>query len=358
MYRLYVNSMSPYSSKASAAIGYAGLACKPVTQHLISRYATLKRLTGKTMVPVLRRGEWAINDSTRILTYVAEQTERPMLPSDEALEPLCWLLEEFADEWVARWVMWSRWSHTADAEQNAELIGREMTRGMPLVSSWLGRMAASGIEQRVVRSGASQINAEALERSRDRFLQELEHLLEDDPAFLFEAYPTVADFALYGQLIQYRRDPTGADNLRMYPNIGRYLDQIEAMELPSPRAPSDVGGSRPVEDVAPLFAEFLGTYWRLLVENHRAKHGDSPSDDARVELLDGESFEFRPSRYVVQRLVFVLEQLDEAYAAREELFGERGLELEQALVTQVARLTDDQAGRDLLRDYPHIGRTS
>ena len=353
-YQLYLNTMSPFGAKSSAMVGYAGLSCEQKIQNIVSRFAVIKRLTGKTMIPVLRRGEWAINDSSHIARYVVDRTDKPLLPADAALESICWLLEDFADEWLSLWVLFSRWAHDADAAGRE--IGDELTAGVPIVSRAVGRLAAAGIQPLVERAGANEENRQALERSRDRFLQALETLLETSPEFIFERYPTVADFSIYGQLSQFDHDATGHQKMRMYPNVREYLGRIDRMKLPHPSVTVHQGKARAVAELGPLFAEFLGTYWRVLVANHQAYNAPKRPKMAEAELLDGEPFTFRPSGYFVARLEFVLSQLDRAYAQREELFGGKGLEIEHALVQQVACLTDYDAGRELLRRFDHIGR--
>ena len=356
MYKLYINSESPFSMKASAMIGYAGLRCEPKIQNLITRFATLERLTGQTMVPTLRRGEWAINDSTQIARHVMQESQAPLLPRDEALEPLCWLLEDFADEWVSLWVLGSRYHHAEDARHVGSKIGRELVGGLPLVGPVIGRLATPGIKRVIERRGAHPDNETALERSRERLLQALEQTLEDEPEFLFERYPTVADFALYGQLVQYLRDPTGRQQMRLYPNVREYVERIDRMTLPHPRVAIGEDTSGEVSRLSPLLAEFLGTYWRVLVANHRALNQPKRPEKAAAELLDGSRFERRPSSYLVERLEFVLSQLDRAYAAREEMFGGKGLEIEHALVQQLSTLTEYAAGRQLLRRFGNIAK--
>lgn len=353
-YQLYVNSMSPYSAKASALLGYAGVDCTETTQTALNRYATILRLTGDTMIPVLRRGEWAINDSTRIAEWALERTDRPLLPEREELHALCWLLEEFADEWISRFVMASRWLNAEDRRHVAERIGDELV-GLPGLSTLAGRGTARAIRSALGHSGVTRENRSVLERSRDRLLQALESLLEQGPRYLFCEHPTVADFAFYGQLHQLGRDPSGAELLRMYPNVRDYLAGLDAMRLAHPLLRSGDGGQRPLSALRGLFAEFLGTYWPILVTNHEAVHQNQRPRRVRARMLDGVEFEFTPSGYVVGRLEFVLAQIDRAYGEREALFGDEGLEIEQGIVTQIARLVETPAGRELLEGYPNIG---
>ena len=353
-YQLYVNSMSPYSAKASAMLGYAGIDCTETTQTAVNRFATILRLTGDTMVPVLRRGEWAINDSTHIAEWAMERSERPVLPEREELAALCWLLEEFADEWVSKVVMASRWLHAEDRRDVSERIGDELV-GLPGLATLAGKGTARAIRTSLVPAGISATNRSVLERSQGRLLQALESLLEDEPRFLFCDHPTVADFAFYGQLEQFGADPSGARVLRIYPNVREYLDHIDAMTLPHALVRPAEGGRRALSALRGLFAEFLGTYWPVLVTNHEAVHQSRRPERVSARMLDGEEFEFKPSGYVVGRLSFVLEQIDRAYGRQETLFGQNGLEIEQGIVTQIARLVETPAGRELLEAYPNIG---
>jgi glutathione S-transferase len=355
MYQLYINTMSPYSSKASALIGYAGLECTETIQNAVNRFATIKRLTGKTMIPVLRRGEWAINDSTQIARYVQQRTQRRLLPEREELHALCWLLEDFADEWLSKIVLASRWLNAEDRRDTADAIGDELVAGLPGISSLAGRGVARAIRSELAPGGINEDNRGVLERSRARVLQALESLLEEPPGFLFCEHPTVADFAFFGQWTQFARDPSGADVLRMYPNVSEYLDRLDAMTLPHPLVRDAEACQRPLSELRGLFAEFLGTYWPVLVTNYQAIHQEQRPERVRAEMLDGESFAFKPCGYLVGRLEFVLEQIDRAYARQETLFGEDGLEIEQGIVVQITRLARSESGRELLDNFPDIG---
>ena len=85
-YELFISRASPYSSKVLALLGYAGFSHRVRVQNGWTRYAVIRRLTGETMVPMLRRGDWAINDSTDITRYVIDRAERPTLPGDRQVD--------------------------------------------------------------------------------------------------------------------------------------------------------------------------------------------------------------------------------------------------------------------------------
>jgi glutathione S-transferase len=355
MYTLYTNSMSPYSSKASALLGYAGIPCREEYQNLVSRFTVLKRLTGKTMVPVLRQGEWAINDSTQIARWAQGESDQSLLPEREALAPICWLLEEFADEWLSRWVVLSRWKHTEDARELRRQIGREVTCGLPGLTTPAGKLTGTMIEKHLARGGVRRENRSALEQSRDRVLQGLENIFESADGYLFGGEPTVADFAFYGQLEQYRRDPTGSERMQLYPAIGEWLDRLDRMRLPHPVVAHRQDAGAGLAELNVLFGEFFGTYWRVLVDCHRARQASGGAEgDIEVELLDGTTFRFYPSGYLAGRLDFVLEQLEAACEHREALFGAGRLEWEEAIGGALDQLAAYREGRARLNAHGNL----
>lgn len=357
-YELYVNTMSPYSIKASALLGYAGIPCKIVRQNLVTRFTVLKRLTGKTMVPVLRRGEWAINDSTEIARWAVGETDQSLLPAEQWLHPICWLLEEFADEWVSRWMVQSRWCNPEDADYVGEWIGEELTGDVPCIGQSIGAAARRLITKGLARGGARDSNRPALEQSRDRTLQALENLFDESDGFLFGPFPTVADFSLYGQIEQYRRDPTGGRRMEMYPAISEWLDVVDRMRLPHPvvalRHDVDFREGR----LDRFFAEFFGTYWRVVVAIHRARASGADSDDVEVELVDGTTFRCYPSRYMAGRIEFVLGQLEALYRSDGELLETRKLQIREAVEGGIERLAGYEAGARMLQEFPRLSEVS
>lgn len=353
-YELFISHASPYSSKIMALMGYAGIPHRIRVQNVVTRFAVLRKLTGKTMVPVLRRGDWAICDSTTIARYVMERSARPTLPQGAA-ELLAWFIEDFADEWMVRWMIHSRWRHREDAERVSEIIGRELTGGLPLGSRQIGRQVSRLLRRQMKRGGMRRENDRALQESAARVLQALEAVLVDDPPYLFGGYPTVADFSVYGQLVQYHRDPTGREHLLGYPSIRAYLRRMEAMaERPVSLEIVD-SPPRDIVELQPLFAEILGAYWPVLVANYRALQGGSSSGETAAELIDGSHFSFEPSNYMQARLEALLSLVDRRYRRGDHLFGEAGLRMERALVGRITELCESEAGRRLLREYTHVG---
>src|SRR3989442_695589 len=57
----------------------------------------------------------------------------PLRPADPGRRGLDALLEDYADEWVVRVMLASRWLHETDAEQNRTVIAADMSCGAPEV---------------------------------------------------------------------------------------------------------------------------------------------------------------------------------------------------------------------------------
>lgn len=355
MYQLYVSMVSPYSLKAAAMVGYTGLPCEIVRQNALNRYRVIKALTGKTMVPVLREGSWAMNDSTSIAKFLITRSPRPTLPRSARYEPLCWLLEEFADEWMTRWVIYSRWFHLQDTQETSAIIGRELARDLPLIGPLLGRQATTMVRRRLASGGITSENDGALQNSQHRCLEALESLFDSGPLYLFEGYPTVADFAFYGALGQFASDYTGRGIMRKLPALRAYVERLGGMVPPMALIEVSREPSRDIAHLQPLFAEFLGTYWPVLVANFRAMAQGRVPKVAQASLVDGATFSFTPSGYMVARFKQLLALLDETYSHQDHLFGEEGMRFESALMSQIAGLTHHLEGRQLLREYHHLG---
>lgn len=282
MIELYVSHLSPYSSKILALLGYSEIPHRIVVETIVNRFSVLKRLTGKTMVPMLRNGDLALNDSTRIAKLILAQ-----VGADEMTSPfLAWLIEDFADEWIVRWFARARWSLPENRASMERRIGAEMFPG--LLSAKGGTLAAKTIHDNLKRAGVLE-RIESLERSRDRTFSILEDLFSEG-LYVFGGHPTVADFALYGFLWQFGNDPLGAPVVAGFPNTWRFVQRVHVWTTGAGEVAAEI---RPLAELKPLIGEILGTYWRLLAANEVLKPGES----TELALLDGTSLSVRSSRW-------------------------------------------------------------
>ncbi|TXD39140.1 glutathione S-transferase [Lujinxingia vulgaris] len=351
-YELFISRASPYSMKIAAMLAYLGVEHRLVIQNAVNRFSVIRRLSGRTMVPMLRREDWAINDSTAIARYAMRLPElRRTLWMPPGIDTLSFLLEDFTDEWMVRWAMHSRWMHDADRRHIERLIEKELTGGIPGV----GRLVGSTIRSSLRGWGIIEENSATLEASARRTLDALALALDDGRLYLFGDRPSLADFGVFGPLGQYASDPSGAKTLGSsdFKKLRAYEARIRAMldgEVVEGQATDTA-----LTALEPLMAEALGTYWEVMVANLDALDMKKRPVSTSARLLDGAAFEFAPSRHLRGLLEQWLELVEDAYRSRQELFGSEGAVLERALINRIEELARRPSGRDLVAAHPGLG---
>lgn len=322
-YTLYVMSNSPYSDKIRMYLRLKRLPFVEVRENLRNRESVLRARTGKTMVPVvITPDDGAMNDSTLITRALEKRHAKPSLrPTEPARRGLDALLEDYADEWVVRAMLASRWYHEADAEQNRIVIAADMTCGAPEVDVATARtMFPQGIIATLPPMGATPDALSFLLDDLRGLLRDLNALLARH-RFLGGAEPTVADLAFYGQLNQIRRDPTGGRIVGdpELGNVARWLGDVEKRADDQP-ATLAADAAPDGEALAPLLRRIAGTYVRFAVANARALE-EAPKGQLEVELEGGFTFRAARAGYNRKCLQALLGELDSALAAAGRLAG-------------------------------------
>ena len=349
-YTLYVMSNSPYSDKIRMYLRLKRVPVVEVRENLRNREQVLKARTGRTMVPVvITPADEALNDSTHITRRLEAACPNPALrPAEPGRRGFDAVVEEYADEWVVRVMLASRWLHDADADQNRTVIAADMTCGVPGIDVATAKeIFPQGITATLPPMGATPETLGFL-------LDDLRGLVADLDAvfaghrFLGGAEPTVADLALYGQLNQIRRDPTGrtvvGDPARPH---GRWLADVErradgdAAELAADAEPD-------AETLAPFARRMASTYLRFAVANARALE-EAPKGPLSVELADGVPFQAARAGSNRKCLQALLGELEEAVAAAGRLVGGA---TDRAIFAELARLGP------LLDAHPALARVA
>ena len=146
----------------------------------------------------------ATTDSTPIIRRLENEfTERKIVPDDPALSFINYLLEDFGDEWVTKYMFHYRWYFKEDAD-NAGTI-------LPLVDiavntpdgtlMELKKLIAERQIERLWVVGSNDTTADLIDASYKRFIKLMDNHLSVSK-FLFGDKPSSADFAIYGQLTQ------------------------------------------------------------------------------------------------------------------------------------------------------------
>jgi glutathione S-transferase len=326
-YQLYTMQNSPYSDKIRALLAYKGIPYQEQIENFRTRFEVLQARTGKTMVPVvITPDDQAMNDSTTIAGVLEERHPTPATRwRDPSIDSLAMLLEDYADEWLVRIMLTSRWYHPADAAQNAAIIANGMTHGVWGIDfQRAAREFPPGIVSTVPRMGATPENAEGWYAMVPRILDALAAALARSP-FVLGSSPHLCDFAFYGQLNQIRRDPTGYGWIEAAPEkVKTWLASLEG----ACREPSGASGEavKDASDLKVLAEEAAQTYFRMSVANALAveKGTDGP---VRVKLRAGFEFDAPPAKYNRKILAANLDILEQLYngggrlpAAVEEVF--------------------------------------
>ena len=145
----------------------------------------------------------AETDSTPLIRrFELEYEDRKCLPSDPALNFLNYLLEDFADEWVTKYMFHYRWHFEEDADNAGTLLPLAQATNLP---DEIHQTAKKYIAERQIERlrvvGSNDTTAPIIEASYKRFLSILEGHFKNSP-FLLGDRPSSADFGLYGQLSQ------------------------------------------------------------------------------------------------------------------------------------------------------------
>ncbi|MCA0893267.1 glutathione S-transferase family protein [Microbulbifer agarilyticus] len=145
----------------------------------------------------------ALCDSTPLIRRLEHlYSDRSVLPQDPALAFIDYLLEDYADEWVTKFMFHYRWHFAADAGHAGNLLPLGYSVSLP--DAMLQQMRTMLSERQIGRLGvvgSSEQTAPVIEASYRRFLQVMDAHLASQP-YMLGSRPGSGDFALYGQLTQ------------------------------------------------------------------------------------------------------------------------------------------------------------
>ncbi|MBI5503779.1 MAG: glutathione S-transferase [Deltaproteobacteria bacterium] len=348
-YVLYTMHNSPYSDKVRALLRYKRLPVDEQVENAQTRFSVLQARTGKTMVPVvLTPAGDAVNDSTTIAaTIEAACPQPPTRWKDPVADTLAMLLEDYADEWLVRIMLCSRWYHADDAAQNATLIACAMTHSVYGVDfQRAARDFPASIVATLPKMGATPDNAESWYAMLPAMLAALDEALSRS-LFLTGSSPHQCDFAFYGQLNQLRRDPTGSAWIGDGPaSVRQWLDRIEGACAPgASTVPSSLAD---LDALRPLAVQMAETYLRMQVANALAV--EAGHNQVRAELAGAVAFSAAPAKYNSKLLGANLDLLETLYAAGRAL----PTAIESALLAELGPLAAAQSA--LLAARPALAR--
>lgn len=313
-YRVYGVNPSPYSVKLRAILRYRRL---PFDWIPYSHGTGAAPLPVKVpVVPVLQLpdSETYLVDSTPIAHALEARhpQARSILPGTAAAAFVCDLIEDFADEWLTKVMFHYRWAYAdsaafvapwAVAESMPELAPAERAmRAQQFAERQIGRMALVGCTPQT---------APILEASFLRLLDAFGAMLGTRP-FLFGSRPSLADFALFGQLYELATDPAPLRVLRQQaPALEHWVRRLdEASGVEGEWMADEVLVSEPMPALLTLIGD---TYLPFLAANAEAAGAGQAT--LHATLRDGEF-----SQPVFKYQLKCFEQLRARYAAARSEF--------------------------------------
>jgi glutathione S-transferase len=218
--------------------------------------AELKTLSRFPTLPVLVTASgFAVHDTTPMMEALeADSPEPSATPADPVTAFLACVLEEYADVWLAKAGYHYRWTRKKDQRLAATRSIEDYYVTTPpedrkaaedlAIETMLGQMKTMGLEGEL---------GGAVEKSFKRFIKLLDDHLRKHLC-IFGGRPSIADFAIAGQLIQMMKDPTPA---KIIEKDGEFVAKwCEFLEDPKPSGPFEALDDLK-ETLAPIFAEDL-----------------------------------------------------------------------------------------------------
>lgn len=217
-------------------------------------------------------------DSTPLIRrFEAEFRGRATVPDNPVLGFINYLVEDYADEWLAKPMFHYRWHYAADIEMAGTILPRWSSIKAP--EAQLQKRKRFISERQIGRLyvvGSNDVTAPVIEASYLRFLEIMDTLVQRQQFVLGER-PASADFALYAQLTQLAKfDPTpSAICLQRAPRIYAWTDLVD--DLSGHPANDDAWMSPDAvrDTLGDLLAEIGRVYAPALLANARAiQQGD------------------------------------------------------------------------------------
>ena len=202
---------SPYTQKMISIMRYRHIAYEFYIGDVSGRLSRIEGIEPPkpVLLPtlLLKDGQGnlqATTDTTPIIKrFENEYPDRKLLPEDPALSFINYLLEDFGDEWVTKYMFHYRWYFKEDANNASTILplsdlATDMDDG---TLKEVKKMIHDRQHGRLWVVGSNDTTAKLIDSSYRRFVKLMDDHLSVS-RFLFGEKPSSADFAIYGQLTQ------------------------------------------------------------------------------------------------------------------------------------------------------------
>ena len=208
---LYVFHRSYYCGKMMAYLRYKQIPHNLVYKSLAEVGDTLLEQTGLRVMPViqLNDGRW-MNDTTPMILWFEESCEQhSILPDDPVSAFFVRLVEDYADEWLWRPAINSRWQNDEDRHYYRTLFPTELGGQSGLMLKLVRSMINRHMHKTFLEGdGITEENREHVWSIYTDTLRRLEAIFDKQP-YLLGDKPSLADFGFFGSMFwHFSCDPT------------------------------------------------------------------------------------------------------------------------------------------------------
>ena len=285
------NPASPYTRKMLALMRYRRI---PYAVEWGDPKALIKKMGLEEPKPILLPvlvfnidgKNRAITDSTPIIRHLENEFSlRRVIPSDPKLNFLNYVLEDFGDEWVTKYMFHYRWHFEDDIEKAGTVLPLMHDVSLENKSHLEFKKYFSELQtSRLWVVGSNNKTAPIIEESYKRFLNQLETCLSINP-FLFGKRPSSSDYAIYGQLTQLIGfDPTSSSIAHnISPRAISWIDQMEDLSGLNVHEEDWITFEQAERNLSNIFEEIGKVYMPALLANSNAINQNEKTWTANID---------------------------------------------------------------------------
>lgn len=217
MLTLHGSNISYFTGKLENYFRLKGIPYRLSSMQAPKDFKRIEAAVGVMQMPAveLSDGRW-MTDSTKIIQWFEQSLDQPsIIPSNPVLRFLCFLLEDYADEWLWRPAMHYRWHYSEGAHFAGRHLADELMGGMLLPGAvkryMMRRRQRSGY---TTGDGITAENIPAVEAIYSQLLDQLQGILSQQ-RFLLGDNPSLADIGFSGPFFRhFALDPVPLEILR------------------------------------------------------------------------------------------------------------------------------------------------